>query len=62
MLTCLVLVDDPPRCSECKKKKEIIMIENKTYELAKIYNLGELKLSILMEKLSENTSPKDIDW
>ena len=32
MLTCLVLVDDPPRCSECKKKMEMTVIENKTDE------------------------------
>ena len=32
MLTCLVLVDDPPRCSECRKKMEITVIENKTDE------------------------------
>ena len=32
MLTCLVLVDDPPRCSECRKKMEMTVIENKTDE------------------------------
>ena len=32
MLTCLVLVDDPPRCSECRKKMGITVIENKTDE------------------------------
>ena len=33
MLTCLVLVEDPSRCSECRKKIEIIVIENKTDKL-----------------------------
>ena len=32
MLTCLVLVDDPPRCSECRKKMGMTIIENKTDE------------------------------
>ena len=32
MLTCLVLVDDPPRCSECRKKMEMTVLENKTDE------------------------------
>ena len=36
MLTCLVLVDDPPRCSECRKKMEMTIIENRTDELAHI--------------------------
>jgi len=33
MLTCLVLVDDPPRCSECRKKMEMNIIENNTDEV-----------------------------
>ena len=32
MLTCLVLVDDPPRCSECRKKIGMTDFENKTDE------------------------------
>ena len=32
MLTCLVLIDDPPRCSECRKKMEMTVLENKTDE------------------------------
>ena len=32
MLSCLVLVDDPPRCSECRKKMEMTVLENKTDE------------------------------
>ena len=38
MLTCLVLVDDPPRCSECRKKIEITVIQNRTEEFAQISN------------------------
>ena len=36
MLTCLVLIDDPPRCSECRKKMEMKVIENKTDEFVLI--------------------------
>ena len=36
MLTCLVLVDDPPRCSECRKKKGMMVIENITDEFVHI--------------------------
>ena len=36
MLTCLVLVDDPPRCSECRKKMEMKVFENKTDEFVLI--------------------------
>ncbi len=32
MLTCLVLVDDPPRCSECRKKIEMKINDNKKDE------------------------------
>jgi hypothetical protein len=32
MLTCLVLIDDPPRCSECRKKMEMTVLEHKTDE------------------------------
>ena len=50
MLTCLVLVDDPPRCSECKKKMEMTVIENKTEEFAQIANSEEFYLNNLLEK------------
>ena len=50
MLTCLVLVDDPPRCSECRKKMEITVIENKTEEFAQIANSEEFYLNNLLEK------------
>tara|TARA_B100001123_G_C14637295_1_gene760261 strand:+ start:289 stop:477 length:189 start_codon:yes stop_codon:yes gene_type:complete len=36
MLTCLVLVDDPPRCSECRKKMGMTVLENKIDEFAQI--------------------------
>ena len=50
MLTCLVLVDDPPRCSECRKKMEMTVIENKTEEFAQIANSEEFYLNNLLEK------------
>jgi len=49
MLTCLVLVDDPPRCSECRKKMEMTIIENKTEEFAQIANLDEFNVNPLLE-------------
>ena len=53
MLTCLVLVDDPPRCSECRKKMEISVFENKTDELAQISNSNEVNLNLLLDKYSK---------
>ena len=50
MLTCLVLVDDPPRCSECKKKMEMTVIENKTEESTQIANSVEFNESPLLDK------------
>ena len=50
MLTCLVLVDDPPRCSECRKKKVMTVIENKTDEFAQIANLDEFNVNPLLDK------------
>ena len=50
MLTCLVLVDDPPRCSECRKKMKMTVIENKTEEFAQIANSEEFYLNNLLEK------------
>ena len=40
MITCLVLVDDPPRCSECRKKMELTILKNKTEELYMRENTG----------------------
>ena len=50
MLTCLVLVDDPPRCSECRKKIGITVIENKTDEFAQIANSEEFNANPLLDK------------
>ena len=52
MLTCLVLVDDPLRCSECRKKKEMTVIENKTEEFAHLANSGEFNVNDLLDKYS----------
>ena len=56
MLTCLVLVDDPPRCSECRKKMGITVIETKTDEFAKIANSDEFKVNPLLNKYSISKS------
>ena len=53
MLTCLVLVDDPPRCSECRKKMEITVIENNTEEFDQIANSDEFNLNPLLDTYSK---------
>jgi len=53
MLTCLVLVDDPPRCSECRKKMEMTVIENKTDEFFQIANSDEFNVNPLLVKYSK---------
>ena len=53
MLTCLVLVDDPPRCSECRKKMEITVIENKTEEFSQTANSDEFNVNPLLDKYSK---------
>ena len=53
MLTCLVLVDDPPRCSECRKKMGMTVIENKTDEFAQIANSDESNVNPLLDKYSK---------
>ena len=53
MLTCLVLVDDPPRCSECRKKMGMTAIENKTEEFAQIDNSDEFIVNPLLDKYSK---------
>ena len=53
MLTCLVLIDDPPRCSECRKKIEMTVIENKTEEITQIANSDEFNVNSLLEKYSK---------
>ena len=53
MLTCLVLVDDPPRCSECRKRIEMTVIENKTDEFAQIANSNGFNVNPLLDKYSK---------
>ena len=53
MLTCLVLVDNPPRCSECRKKMEITVIENKTEEFSQTANSDEFNVNPLLDKYSK---------
>ena len=56
MLTCLVLVDNPPRCSECRKKMEMTVIENKTEEFAQIVNSDEFNLNPLLDNTVKSKS------
>ena len=56
MLTCLVLVDDPPRCSECRKKMEINVIENKKDEFTKIANTDGFNENPFLEKYRKSKS------
>ena len=53
MLTCLVLVDDPPRCSECRKKMEMTFLENKIDELAQIADSNDFYLESTLYKNSK---------
>ena len=53
MLTCLVLIDDPPRCSDCRKKMEITVIENKTEEFSQTANSDECNVNPLLDKYSK---------
>ena len=53
MLTCLVLVDNPPRCSECRKKMEMTVIENKTEEFGQTANSDEFNVNPLLDKYSK---------
>ena len=52
MLTCLVLVDDPPRCSECRKKMRMTVFEKETDELSQIANSSEFNVDYLIYKYS----------
>ena len=54
MLTCLVLVDDPPRCSECRKKMEMKVIENKTDEFVLIVSSDENNVTIVLNNKESN--------
>ena len=53
MLTCLVLIDDPPRCSKCREKMGITVLENKTDELAQISNSDGFNANHLLDKYSK---------
>ena len=53
MLTCLVLVDDPPRCSECRKKMEMTVFENKTDEFAQIADSDGFNVNPVLDKYSK---------
>ena len=50
MITCLVLVDDPPRCSECRKKMRMKSNEKKTEEFIKINAIDEFYVNHLIYK------------
>ena len=50
MLTCLVLVDDPPRCSECRKKMKVTVLENKIVEYAQIADLNYFNVKSALDK------------
>ena len=52
MLTCLVLVDDPPRCSQCRKKMEMTVLENKTDEFIQIADSDEFNVKSALDKYS----------
>ena len=45
MLTCLVLVDDPPRCSECRKKIGMTVLEKKTDDFFQFANSDDLNVN-----------------
>ena len=50
MLTCLVLVDDPPRCSECRKKIEMTVLEKNTDKFAQIADSDEFNVNPDLDK------------
>ena len=51
MLTCLVLVDDPPRCSECRKKMEMTVSGKETNEFPITANSSEFNKNFMIYKL-----------
>ena len=53
MLTCLVLIHAPPRCSECRKKMEMTVLENRIDEFAQISNSDEFNVNPLLDKYSK---------
>ena len=50
MVTCLVLVDVPPRCSECRKKMKISAYEKNTVDFAQVSNSNEVNLNPFHDK------------
>ena len=53
MLTCLVLVDDPPRCSECRKKMEMTVLGNRIDEFAQIADSNDFSVKSALDKYSK---------
>jgi len=53
MLTCLVLVDDPPRCSDCRKKMEMTVVENKIGEFSQIDDSNDFNVKSALDKHSK---------
>ena len=49
MLTCLVLVDDPPRCSECRKKMGMTVLKHKTDEFAQRTDSNEFNVKSTLD-------------
>ena len=45
MLPCLVLVDNPPRCSECRKKIGMTVLEKKTDDFFQFANSDDLNVN-----------------
>ena len=56
MLTCLVLVDDPPRCSECRKKMQMTVLENNTEETAQIADSNDFNVKYALDNKVRNKS------
>ena len=56
MLTCLVLVDDPPRCSECRKKMQMTVLENNTEETAQIADSNDFNEKYTLDNKVRNKS------
>ena len=50
MITCLVLVDDPPRCSECRKKMEMKVAYKKINEFDNLVSKDEINKNALLYK------------
>ncbi|MBG56339.1 MAG: hypothetical protein CL935_04325 [Deltaproteobacteria bacterium] len=50
MITCLVLVDDPPRCSECRKKMEMNVAYKKTNDFDNLVSKDEINKNALLYK------------